>query len=552
MTKDWAVRNSDAHVHWPKLFYNYCKGCGRSISRKEMEELHSSMQYAVNTFKKKDLVELCSKILEYAGDGGNTLVGLQPNESFFSQYYGKKSSGLYQILTPASATDVGRGRAETKIIRSSKRKAEKTKLFAAGDLAIYFQHGAMTPSNGIFVRVLDAVEEDQKIARIYPAPMEIVDKGIRTEHLLVLHPDIVDEINEGPTKKLIQDPIEAWEKNISHTILAKTMDFLSCQGILREDLQYVEALAMAPSLGMNQIITMPLCQKAIDIFTQLMGNDSTNTLSQEIQYLGGKELETFISNEELIAKAFQPTRKTQIEEISNFDFTSVVQTGLEKYCTSCKHVLYLLEKEKQKLLDGSCKQELSDWWLEKIADEFADYVTSHGVDLKAINSNYIDEEPEDIEVIHANLMAIEKIFADFHGITADTELSKWIRQLMSSIYKRVIQSIALFVIAMELNLSTEGQTLETINSAIKKNGLKPSESVQNLIMDVSYVEKMKAMEEHFKTSEKPMKGFSVSNVVPISGLIMGSFYRLENELRTILELYSGKASPHSTERCSTP
>lgn len=76
--------------------------------------------------------------------------------------------------------------------------------------------------------------------------------------------------------------------------------------------------------------------------------------------------------------------------------------------------------------------------------------------------------------------------------------------------------------------------------------------IESLVHEVWYIREMKKLELGFFAQDgtinmhnKPAGGFlgeggaksnsSVSDIVPISGLILSKFHRLENELKTILE-----------------
>ena len=75
--------------------------------------------------------------------------------------------------------------------------------------------------------------------------------------------------------------------------------------------------------------------------------------------------------------------------------------------------------------------------------------------------------------------------------------------------------------------------------------------VLNVVHELWYIREMKRLEKGFFTEEgvinpnntlvgtflgeTAQKSSSVSDIVPISGLILGKFHRLENELKTIME-----------------
>jgi hypothetical protein len=69
--------------------------------------------------------------------------------------------------------------------------------------------------------------------------------------------------------------------------------------------------------------------------------------------------------------------------------------------------------------------------------------------------------------------------------------------------------------------------------------------ISGLIKDIDYLREMKKIEESLDRAA--MKGetvpLSLSHVVPISGLFLSCFYRLENELKTVLELWAPESIP---------
>jgi hypothetical protein len=65
---------------------------------------------------------------------------------------------------------------------------------------------------------------------------------------------------------------------------------------------------------------------------------------------------------------------------------------------------------------------------------------------------------------------------------------------------------------------------------------KISQRVDCLVAEINYVHQMKKLEEaKNKTDHK--------DIVPITGLIVGRFHRLENELQTVIEVWGSAPSP---------
>jgi hypothetical protein len=78
--------------------------------------------------------------------------------------------------------------------------------------------------------------------------------------------------------------------------------------------------------------------------------------------------------------------------------------------------------------------------------------------------------------------------------------------------------------------------------------------ITGLCKDVAYLREMKKLEELMdQQAQNPgtTVQLALTHVVPVSGLFMSCFYRLENELKTVIELYSGDPSATNGE-CPPP
>lgn len=72
------------------------------------------------------------------------------------------------------------------------------------------------------------------------------------------------------------------------------------------------------------------------------------------------------------------------------------------------------------------------------------------------------------------------------------------------------------------------------NANCKINLLKASHFVADILKDLEYLREMKRREETGKD-----RGLGI-DIVPISGLIVGRFCRLRNELKTVIEIWETK------------
>jgi hypothetical protein len=79
----------------------------------------------------------------------------------------------------------------------------------------------------------------------------------------------------------------------------------------------------------------------------------------------------------------------------------------------------------------------------------------------------------------------------------------------------------------------EGSKRET-----EKLGNNNANLLETLKQDLLYIEQMEFYEQktlRFLETGEPLPKSPLSEIVPISGLILGKFHRIENELKTVLE-----------------
>ena len=70
--------------------------------------------------------------------------------------------------------------------------------------------------------------------------------------------------------------------------------------------------------------------------------------------------------------------------------------------------------------------------------------------------------------------------------------------------------------------------------------------VDSALADLKYISRMRDLEQQLEEGSFQEK---VLDVVPISGLIMGQFVRLENELKTAQELWGGRKGAAAKKSC---
>lgn len=248
-----------------------------------------------------------------------------------------------------------------------------------------------------------------------------------------------------------------------------------------------------------------------------------------------------------------------------------------------------------KFFEGSKKNDLTGWWLHLIEQSVEEFVHSlPGWTKNAIPYNYLDQAPTSLEIIQQNLELLRQLidpqkYGDVHQVR-----ERLILPLSNQIYceidvfLRQAQLLCINVIleahhetkqshrkekSEELKqFSDENQTRkkhqngkstlsnfdfqqdaareqikELKQQPLSSSFFKRLEGLEEIIRDIQYIEEMKRLESHFhpesqNTSEMHSPHGSVSDIVPITGLIIGALHRMENEHKTVIEHWSSRIS----------
>lgn len=194
---------------------------------------------------------------------------------------------------------------------------------------------------------------------------------------------------------------------------------------------------------------------------------------------------------------------------------------------------------------GMKKTKLTQWWLDLIKSKTNEFLTALEYDFTAVPDNYIDQAPESLSKVEKNSLILHQLM-DRSSDKYETN-KKLIIPLKTQIYIK----IDLFIEQAKEILKEEDITVEKCNwdeliQLVKATYSQPfeeaiCEKIISLIKDLQYLENMKKYEFEYYTTEKSQqeKG-ELSDIVPITGLIIGRIHRLENETRTCLEVWSKK------------
>ena len=250
---------------------------------------------------------------------------------------------------------------------------------------------------------------------------------------------------------------------------------------------------------------------------------------------------------------FKPTKATSITDLCTCKLSDIVENRIKNLGSHCNELIELFEIEKANYLNGKRKDQLTEWWLSTINMHCELFLTERKFDFHAVPEDYISEAPSDLAAVRNNLKIIESILKpspDTSNDERDAVLS-FIEKLCKEIYIRINQFVLnVYAVVQVILWGYDSRCKFTIEDAENLLLLiKPKEEslytcLYNLIQDVKYLLEMQDMENKKKNpGENQGGGLVLSNVVPVSGLILSTFFRRENILRTVLELYDCKPTP---------
>ena len=202
----------------------------------------------------------------------------------------------------------------------------------------------------------------------------------------------------------------------------------------------------------------------------------------------------------------------------------------------------------QEYLNGKKKHELTRWYLHTIEESVESYLKiNYSYDPTACPENYIDYAPRDLGLIKSNLQIIHSL------ITTNTEEHRKLRihfidPLKYNVYVEIdkyvrnLETFLLSELGKIFKITEENDVVSTIRilceTTLHKYPKQLQDQVSESLKDLEYIRTMKLLEEQFFSDARVDTDKQLSDIVPISGLILGKLHRLENELKTVLDHWS--------------
>jgi len=348
-------------------------------------------------------------------------------------------------------------------------------------------------------------------------------------------------------KQLVDDPIDRLYLELNTFVREETFQFLEKCGIdqklLDKALENKISITELTAVKEMRSILHNLCTEPPKEFVAFI---------DRIDHQSSSRVNDLLSNFQQ-TDLFAPTREAGLQAIQSTNFGELAKVRINRYVGFCDAALGHLELQKRDLMNGSQKQQMTEWWLGLIegrVDEFLNNID--GWNPKAVPEDYIEKAPDSIADVRSNLNVIREVLdpkADKHGT------HKLLESLKGEIYPRIDEFVtnARITLSEHFSIDEKDFELKKVQALFEKERKdldeKIEEWIDDMIKDMEYLQQIQEAEKRTEEGQTNTGGGLELGPVPISGLIIGCFYRQENELTTVIDCW-GYLEPEQTEQKS--
>lgn len=456
----------------------------------------------------------------------------------------------------------------TSLIRSSDLYSEGDVVMVKGtieaDDVSGGSHAKITRTLIRFARVLSLKGETLQITF---DPREKASLVVPMSDALPLYADMLGLLDNVSTmQKLISDQIVDCFEDINKLLDVRVRALLVAE-FPDFDLTFLERCKNLVELRASDLSRLPVLTDILQRFLKLPQFD---TYTEEAE----AEIKERLSSVERSLESdllFPPHRETSKRSLRDFDFSAYsLQSKVSDINTTLLTAMDHLRNERQKLLDGTTKSELAEWWLNLIETSVDNFLLRHSFRFEAIPENYTEECPSDMDLIKSNLELVRR-FITGRDERSQSVIKLFVSDLRAEIYVKIDRYLVdiYYLIASELKkhgaeLPDTPQDMASMEAAFQL--LRPQLEkrlpevvfyLEEQIADAKYITEMKEAETDLSGADP--KAIMMSRIVPIGGLIFSRFFRVENELMTIIDLWDNSrmikarlASPPRQARSEEP
>eukprot|EP01103_Thecamoeba_quadrilineata_P005023 TRINITY_DN14879_c0_g1_i1.p1 TRINITY_DN14879_c0_g1~~TRINITY_DN14879_c0_g1_i1.p1 ORF type:complete len:984 (-),score=261.24 TRINITY_DN14879_c0_g1_i1:3-2954(-) len=546
---------------WAQVFHKRMLATGTITTQDQIDHYLETLS-VLKLIEHTLYQELSSFMNSHRVDIDNVLIGLTPSQKAISSLFDNQN------------LNVSAGKAEKKKTKKlgigigkdpSTRSSNKIK---AGELALHLPNGVKNYNGAIFARIAKDYDKLPQQVLIFTNPDEVEKISAELPQIEFINPSLHFSIlSVRQAEELVIDDTDVILKQLQETTRKKTDQFMKAEGI---DIVLIAKL-LSPNaeerysdifnLRRSVAVLAKLAEPSSPLLDAFLSDLSKTILA---------ESEHFLSN---VPKAldenkrfFEPNMDIRLDKVktAHESMSDYVRAYLSARHSRALSALEGLMKARDHILSGKAKAELVDWWLDLIDKQVKKHLQGRGYNFETIPEDYLEKAPGDLSQVRKNLRIIRRVLADLSS-TSYGAIHILLDDLKSEILPRIdwflLDLLSLLALrqaelhSRALNrdcpwdLATPNDLLGEESPPIDQEfrlAIQSGENEAEVAKDVEYLREMRKMEEDPDSLQR-MAGAGVENIVPISGLIVGWFYRLENECHTVLDLWSDEDEDESED-----
>eukprot|EP01104_Vermistella_antarctica_P014122 TRINITY_DN439_c0_g1_i1.p1 TRINITY_DN439_c0_g1~~TRINITY_DN439_c0_g1_i1.p1 ORF type:complete len:1562 (-),score=421.84 TRINITY_DN439_c0_g1_i1:218-4903(-) len=398
-----------------------------------------------------------------------------------------------------------------------------------GDLAI-----ALVGKHVQFVRFVGFHQNSDQKVYVHLTPDERNAHVVEAKHVLPLSKDIKDSLKTAKAmNNLVYDDVDEFYKEIKSEVELRFKHFLIQAGV---DLELVDRcrinLVGLPELGkLEATITTLRNLLALE-------NSSQNSFFEKVERFADNRINAFLGRRTSLL--FMPNRSNALCDLDSSQFIAIARKKGEMAMETCHTALDQVVIYRREIRSGNRKAELAEWWLNRINDQTDEFLMGLGFDFTNVGEDYLDQPPSTMEPVFQNMQILLEVFdvvVDKHHLVEDL-----VNPLKEEVYSKISEYERSVKVVLSETFSADGWETSSATSLRERFALEVRSGmvraddmlwIRELLADLDYLEEMRTLETTCLREDKA--AISMTHVVPITGLIFGRIYRLENETRTVLQ-----------------
>ena len=368
---------------------------------------------------------------------------------------------------------------------------------------------------------------------VHNNPLEVKTMSVPNSNVIPLDASMKSKLGAARTmESLVEQPVDILYREIQETVSFTVNEYLLSINI---NPQIIDS-------SMFHLKDLPELEDSLARMQLSFGEHSSDLL-KNLEALTSVAVKEFISKLNPL-KVFSPMREQIFRSLRNLPVRELSESRFKFITESARTTVDLLHIQRRQHLDGTKKRALTEWYLYHIESSVDAWLKERGFDFDAIPQNYLEHPPRGghLHTVRDNLEIIEKVKEMDNG----NNLSplEMMGKLRVEVYEQIDEFVNnLFVILSQIfkDVVVDETSLNSLHAGITDgtipyNPSDPREEawVKECLKDLEYIIEMRSQEEITFTKKK----IALSKVVPITGLIFSRFLRIENELRTVLDVWS--------------